>query len=417
MPLRLDPEPTAASVDDHKVPAGIDGLTRALIWLIAALLILLPILTNEHKSKDSRLTDFLVFYGAAQIAAHSASDLYDPKVQTEVYQRIFPLPGGPSAHGYFSYPPFVALLYAPMASLPFWTAYRVNQAISAVLYLLALMLLLRRFLRHDRQLATVMAPFALAYFPFIYNTWVTGQLSVLGFAAIAVALSEVKLGNLFCSGLALSICAYKPSLLILLLPMLLFSRQFRILLGFATGALALAVTAGLVYGWHIWMAYDHFLRYSFGDMEHLRPLPQYSDLTAFFSLLFGSGSGPRIAMLCTLAVLPFLVMTWRRYQVRPDLVWACTLTWTLILGPYVPIYDTVLLIASIIVTASSHSVRSSRLLPAGLLIIFACSWISEETALFLHLQLLTVVIAAFGTLQLWACFQSTQEPKVSAVES
>lgn len=417
MPHTKDSELEVDSTSGYEVSTGIDGLTRVLIWSIAALLIFLVVLTSERRSKDSRATDFPVFYGASKIAAHSPSDLYVPKVQTEVFQQSFPISGGPKAYGYFSYPPFVALLLAPASHLSFWAAYRVNQAISALLYLFGLILLVRRFLRHDRHLATVMIPFALAYFPFICDTWTAGQLSVLGFVSIAFAFAELKAGSLFRSGLALSLCAYKPPLLLLLLPMLLFRRQFRVLLGFVTGTSALVAAATVAYGWRIWISYAHFLRYSFPHMEHLRPLVKYVDLTAFFSLLFGPGSASLLALLCAVAVIPFLVVLWwHRYHAYPHLVWACTLTWGLLLGPYVPIYDTVLIVPIMIVGASSVPLRTHRLLPFSLLMIFVSSWISEGLVLLAHLQLLTVVVAAFGSLQIWVCLRPTPQRALHRLE-
>jgi hypothetical protein len=384
----------------------VDRVALVLIWTIAALLILLPVLTNERKPRVSRSLDFVFIYGGCTLVASSRSNLYVPRIQRQMLETIAPLPTESGVYGYFMYPPFVPLVFSPLSHLSYWHAYRVYQAISAVLYLFGLFLLIRRFISHDASLARMMIPFALAYLPFIAYTWVSGQLSVVGFVAIAMALSSLKKGNLFRSGLALSLCCYKPTLLILLLPMLLFRRQFRSLFGFATGAVTLVLAAAIAYGWQIWVAYMHFLRYFAGDMERLRTLMKYADLTAFFSLLLGPRSAPLLALLCGLAMLPLLIRSWRYNNDSLHRCWASTLTWTMVLGPYVPLYDTTLIIPSMIVSSSQPSFRLHRFFAPALLMVFACSWISEELVLLVHLQLLTVAIAIFGWMQLRIHMQS-----------
>jgi len=395
-----------------RVSTSIDGVIRNLIWTIAVLLILLPVLSNERKPRASRSLDFVVIYGGCKLVASSPDSLYVPKIQRQVLEDIAPLEKGSGTYGYFMYPPFVPLVLSPLSRLPYWNAYRVYQGISAVLYLFGLFLLMKRFLAHDPDLARMMIPFALAYLPFIADTWVSGQLSVVGFVAIAMTLGCIEKGNLFGGGLALSLCCYKPTLLILLLPMLLFRRQFRSLLGFATGAVTLVLAAVAAYGWRIWIDYMHFMQSAAAEMERLRPLMKYADLTAFFSLLTGPRSAPLLALLCGLAILPFLIRAWRHYEEAPLFVWAITLTWTLILGPYVPLYDTTLIISSIIVSSTQPSFRLHRFFAPALLMLFACSWISEVFVLLIHLQLLTVAFAIFGWLQLRMHIQS----KAQAVE-
>jgi hypothetical protein len=391
---------------------------QLLIWSVAAVLIGLPVLIQERIPKDSRSVDFVYFYAASTIIRDSLPEnIYNPEIESAACQRILPLRGGESSYGPSPYPPFVALLFAPASRLPFWTAFRIHQAISFALYLTGLILLLRRYfpgqpilwrnsLTTD-SLSSLFVPFSLAYLPWISNAWLNGQLSALGFIGVAGALVEQKAGHRFRSGLALSVCLYKPTLLVLLIPMLLVGRELRVLLGFAAGGCVLASAATAAFGWHIWTAYAR-LTLTLGDLAKLRVLPQFVDLAAFFRLLAGNRFGGVLALFSTACALPFLVAAWRRYPHNPSLAWAGTLTWTLILSPYVPLYDTILVIPSLIASAGILRLGSCHTAPAAhrsafkgsMLLLFLCSWLSAALASLIHLQLLTLAIALLGSLQL-----------------
>jgi len=392
----------AAPVGGATVSTAIDKSARFLIWSIAVILVSLPILIQERTGKDARSIDFVYFYAASAIIRDSpAKNLYNPEIQEAACQKVLPTLNGEASYGPWPYPPFVALLFAPAARLPFWEAFRIHQAISFALYLFGLLLLLRRVFPAQPILSNIFLPFALAYLPWIANTWLNGQLSALGFIALAVALAEQRSGHLFRSGLALSVCLYKPTLLVLLIPMLLFRRQLPVLLGFAAGGCVLVGAATIAFGWHIWGAYARLVL-SLGSLESLRQLPQYVDLIAFFTLLTGNHFAGLLALLCTAIPLPFLIAAWRRYKHEPQLAWAGAITWTLILSPYVPLYDTILMIPSMIASAGALRLDRSSALPGSLLLIFVCAWLSAALALLIHVQLLTVAIAVVGSLQIAA---------------
>jgi len=394
---------------DAWVSTTIDKSARFLIWSVTAILFSLPVLIQERIVKDSRSVDFVYFYAASTILRDSSPEnLYNPEIQEAACQKVLPIPNGEPTYGSSPYPPFVALLFAPTARLPFWGAFRIHQAISFALYLFGLVLLLRRFFPAQPILSNIFLPFALAYLPWISNTWLNGQLSALGFIALAVALAEQKSGHLFRSGLALSVCLYKPTLLVLLIPMLLFRRQLRVLLGFAAGGCVLVGAATIAFGWHIWVAYARLV-VSLGSLERLRQLPQYVDLIAFFSLLTGTRFAGVLALLSTVIALAFLITAWRRDKDGPQLAWAGAITWTLILSPYVPLYDTILIIPSMIASAAAFRLGRTNALPGSLLLIFVGAWLSAALALLIHVQLLTVAIAVVGSLQIAASLRSSHK--------
>jgi hypothetical protein len=87
------------------------------------------------------------------------------------------------------------------------------------------------------------------------------------------------------------------------------------------------------------------------------------------------------------------------------LLWAATLTWTLVLNVYVPIYDTVLVVLSLIVSAGVieqlPGKRLRRFTPVWLLIIVS-SWLTVPVAQHTGVQMMSIVLLALGLLQLAA---------------
>jgi hypothetical protein len=102
-----------------------------------------------------------------------------------------------------------------------------------------------------------------------------------------------------------------------------------------------------------------------------------------------------------------LIWTWwkSRGAGRPvrSLVWATTLTWTLVLNLYVPFYDCILVVLSLIATAAVlkdlGDLRSGRLLTILSILIVALSWIALPIAEASGFQILTVLFVLLGILQ------------------
>ena len=107
--------------------------------------------------------------------------------------------------------------------------------------------------------ASLVFCFALAFYPFAIGTLANGQLAAVAVFSVGMAIAQETNSRPFSSGLALSILTYKPTLLVLLIPMLLLTRRFRALGGFVTGAAMLALAATAVGGVEVWTAYARFL--------------------------------------------------------------------------------------------------------------------------------------------------------------
>lgn len=368
-------------------------------------------------------SDFVYVYGVGQIAhRYSPARIYDSSLQQRVFLAIQP-PREGTYYGPSPYPPFVAMFFAPFTYVSFESAYLLWLGISLSLYLIGIGATAAAVFPDERLKISLIVCLALAFYPFIFGTLLNGQLATIAICATGLAIYQEKLGHLFRSGLALALLSYKPTLLLLLIPMLLLTRRFKTLLGFiaGTGILILAGTAFA--GVNIWPAYVHMLRY-FGQVagvsgaSHLQ-LWKYLDLCSSFSAIAGGKSVAGTALLMSAigaSAAALAALLWNspsRGRPAQWLTWAATLTWTLLLNVYVPIYDSVLVIIAVVLTLGAlrdlgRSIAAEWITFLAI-VLFALSWETESFAKVHGVQLLTVILVVLGSVQLLLLQQATRQ--------
>lgn len=371
---------------------------------------------QSHSGYSIQYADFVNFYAMGRILnEYPASQLYDLDLQYRVLNEIH-LPRSGS-HGPIPYPPFVGIPFRLLARLRYTPAYLLWSAISLALYVAAVAMVGIRFFPHDPLRVSLIICLALSFSPFAIETLVDGQLSTVGFFAVALAFLLGDSGLSFLGGLALSVCAYKPTLLLLLIPMLFVTRQFKFLMGALTGAVALVVFTTVFLGTGVWMKYLG-MAFRFGQTSmgiraasHLT-FSKYVDLVNFSSLFPHGRSWQLLALFFggALCAALSLVRGWWRApgagQPAMRLAWAATLMWTLLLNVYVPIYDSILVVLSILITAGvlkdAGDEPPQRVLNLLWPVLFVASWFTVSVANTWHIQILTLLLAALGTLQLGA---------------
>jgi hypothetical protein len=368
-------------------------------------------------------SDFVYVYGVGEIAhRHSPARIYDTTLQRQVFVSIQP-PRKGSYYGPSPYPPFVGMFFALFTYVSFEAAeaaYLLWSAISLVLYLTGIWLIATAVFPAERLKTSLILCLALAFYPFLFGTLLNGQLAAVAVCAAGLAIHEEQLGNYFRSGLSLALLSYKPTLLLLLIPMLLLTRRFRTLFGFVTGAAALVLAATAFAGVQIWPIYARMLHEfghaaGIGGASHLQ-LWKYLDLNSAFAAVPGGRSGIATALLITIistGAAALAVVLWKsaaRGRPAQWLAWASTLTWTLLLNVYVPIYDSLLVAIAVVLTLGAlrdlgWRVASSWTVFLALL-LFAVSWKTEPFAEAHGVQLLTIALVVLGSLQLLFLFRA-----------
>ena len=341
--------------------------------------------------------DFVEFYTIGKILNNYApARIYDLGLAVSLQHST--LPSMPDTQMLvFGQAPFIAPLFRPFALLPYAWAYLAWLAFSAGLYIAGLALLFRtvRLNAEDRKTGFLLA---LSSTPFLFETWIGGQMSVVVFFIWVLFFWCLENDRRYLAGFALALCLFKPTLVALPALMLLIGRRWRVLGGLAAGGLAMASLSFATVGpdgcraWFRALAMNGQAAANGSEAWHQA---KYVDILAFSHLLLAPW--PAVADIAAISMaavgLSWLGLAWWRSDsaaMSPPL-WAATLCFTLVINPYAPIYDAVLVVAAVALVASNTKALAGWLLP-----LYLIPWITQSFAEFLHLQLMTVTVAGFG---------------------
>jgi hypothetical protein len=350
-------------------------------------------------------SDFVEFYAAGKaLNQHQPALIYDIPALTKLEQESLPEMSRTQML-LFGYPPVVGQLYRPFALLPYKWAYCAWLVFSLALYAAGLWLLFRGWAhpsyRRTAFLLSLSAPM------YTLETWMGGQLSVVTFFAVVCFVYCFENRWLVGAGLALGLATYKPSLIAIPAAMMILGACWRMFAGLCGGSalplLRSLATAG-VSGLRLWMAQMRVFASIATTNESIIRRTKYVDLNSFFSILLGGSSAARVlAILSAAAAFLLLGWTWWRlgrssHDVQRYL-WGATLTWTLMINIYAPVYDTILLVPAGALVARSLYGRSKREqagLQLWLIALWLAPWLTQSWADYLRLQILTPVLAGFG---------------------
>lgn len=352
--------------------------------------------------------DFVAFYGVGRLLnEHPGDRLYDFGVQERIYRELRPSAGFlglPYVHA-----PFEALFFQPLARLPYGVAYFLWLVVGITAYSAGLLAITKRFGPHDRSERTTALLLAYAFAPYMMEAWLGGNVTIIPFLALALAIALEDAGRPVLGGSVLALCLNKPSLLVLILPMLLVSRRFRMLAGFAIGTVALVVSSSLILGPQAWPDFVRSLL-RWAQMTAAQPGLfrdwKYVDVNAFSRVLPGGRSWVAVAItgVASCVALFALLRTWMALpgagREARSLAWAAAITWTLVLNAYVPIYDCALLVLAGFLAASALRDPVSGLRPPGfaaaVALCWVAAWVTQPIAQVARLQIYTLVLAYTG---------------------
>ncbi|MCX7423166.1 MAG: glycosyltransferase family 87 protein [Planctomycetia bacterium] len=360
--------------------------------------------------------DFAGFYVAAQILDRGyESKLYDRDLHDQLYHALLPNLDKNDSIPYV-HPPFVAGVLRPLTHLPYEAAVAVWFAISVSLYGAGCWFLIRSLRGLPRDQTTLILLMALSFEPFLMECWLGGQLSAVGFFSYAVAWLLFSRNRPIAAGMALGLSFYKPTLLLLMLPLLVVGRCGRILLGMTITGVFLAGLSLTFVGWDVSVGYlDVLLSFrkntAGGDLQIVAW--KYVDLNNSLLLLCGGKSPFQTAAFVGLFLVPFafLVRCWWQWPSRDatqhQWLWAATLAWLPVLNLYVGIYDSIFVVQSAVI-AADVLLRERRseapLTDSGFayctLAIAGSAWFSQSLARASGFQCYTIALISLGVLEL-----------------
>jgi hypothetical protein len=349
--------------------------------------------------------DFIEFYTIGNILNHYTPErVYDLALATSLQHAALPSMAQTQML-VFGQAPFIASLFRPFALLPYAWAYVVWLGFSATFYIAGLALLFRTLRLNPANLRTGFL-LALSSTPFLFETWIGGQVSVVVFFIWALFFWCLENDRRVLAGFVLALCLFKPTLVALPALMLVAGRRWRIVAGFVAGALATAwlsiATVGLggCLAWFRALSMNGSIVARISDPAHEA---KYVDVLAFLHLLLPNQPAlvTLVAGLVALVTVGWLALKWWSSDGFNRQLWAATLCCTLVVNPYAPIYDAILLVAALALVVADfqqqHELRlSDNALPGWLLALYLVPWVTQSFAEFLHVQLITLAVAGFA---------------------
>jgi Glycosyltransferase family 87 len=355
--------------------------------------------------------DFVEFYTIGKILnTYPAPRIYDLELAVRLQHAILPAMDKTQML-VFVQAPYIAWLFRPFALLPYAWAYIAWLAFTAALYIAGLGTLFAAvgLNRKDRKTGFLLA---LSWAPFLFETWIGGQMAGLVFFLWALFIRLEKQRE-FVAGLVLSLCLFKPTLVALPAAMLLVSRRWRVASGLVVGGAGMALisiaTVGLN-GARVWartLSFAGEVATRSSDAWHRS---KYVDMSAFLHLLLGNSEAITATVMIVVGVLALGLLGrawWSADRLGENELWAATLCFTLVVNAYAPIYDTVLAVEAVALVAAKREQRSGEdreAFAVWLLLLYMVPWLTQALAEFLHLQLITVLLAGFGGWALWQVY-------------
>ncbi|HVT89904.1 MAG TPA: glycosyltransferase family 87 protein [Tepidisphaeraceae bacterium] len=384
------------------------------VLLTSALLLIVAVLTAKNNRTifgPNLGGDWLAFHDAGRILnEYGPNRLYDVGLQAELYHNTLP-DEPPEANLPFANAPFVAVMAAPLAKLPYIASYLAWVMISLAIFVAALMLALRAA-DMPRSRWTFCLIVGLSFEPLMFECIHGGQISAIGLFALTAAAFLNLSNRPLSAGLALAVCIYKPTLLPIVLIMLAACRQWRVLGGFMIGSLLLGIFCLLAVGLEATFDYLRIL----ASYAGLCPGPisngifvtwKFIDLNSFLKLLGTDRIWIALVMLAAaIEVTRGARLLWNT-PVAPGtddlrMAWACALSCTLVLNVYVGIYDSVLILPSLFIT-TAVVLRRAEEVPSMLRLLMACAfvlpWCSQIMAREMGFQPFTLALLAIGAMQ------------------
>ena len=351
--------------------------------------------------------DFAQFYTAGKILNQfDPARMYDLDLEVRLQHEAAP-GSSPDQMLVFASAPFAGLIYRPFAALPYTWGYVAWLAFSLALYSAAVILLVRSTALSAEQKTTGFL-LGISSMPFLMESWIGGQISVIGFLAAALFVFCIARNFRFLAGVALSLALFKPTLVGIPILMLFCGRRWRMLSGVLSGAAVLAIISVQTVGIRGCAAWLETLKFygnlATGPAAALRR-QKYVDAGSFFHLLLGNASAIAqvLGIFAALAGIAILGLAWWRSAnwspASRDLLWAATLAGALVSNVYTPIYDTILLGPAVALAAGvmlNRDGREREIFAGWLVLLYLVPWVTQSFAEFLHFQPFTVVLAGFA---------------------
>ena len=322
------------------------------------------------------LPDYLAHWtGGRLVLDGQLASLYDQRTQLEAQVATV---GQTSKLAWFVSPPFVALMYAPLAGLPYVASAAVWTLLSVAMLLAALKLArpLASNIPTPRWRMVVLVCLASQPVLELLGGGQDSALSLLVWVAgtrLMLARRDVFAGAVFALGL------FKPQLFVLVPVVLLVQRRYRSLAAFmsAAGVLAL-ISVGMVgvEGMRHWLTLPFQAAYR--EAVQVGQAWKMQGVPSFITSLMPPGMTQEAEVVGLLAVgiiVALFVTSCRRWPTSGGDagMWAFAALTTVLASPHLVVYDLVLLLPAVLYLLERQDVSTVRV---ALFALFVITWMA-----------------------------------------
>lgn len=279
-------------------------------------------------------TDFVNVWSAGRLVLDGHPPLaYDWDIQKQVQVAVL----GQSYPGNFAwhYPPPFLFVASMLAHFPYAVAFFGWAAVSFLPYLAAMRAII------GRSFGFLLA----AAFPVVFTNALVGQNGFLTASLIGGTLALVPRRPVL-AGICLGLLSYKPQYGLLFPLVLIAASQWRVFFTAGVVALSLAAVSWLAFGTESWQAFIHWLP-MFNQAFLVEGRAPWGKLQSIFGLTRYFGGPESLAWalqwIMSAAVAVLLALLWRSRNVRHELKAAALAAGTLLVTPYLFLYDEMVL--------------------------------------------------------------------------
>lgn len=337
--------------------------------------------------------DFLQFYVAGSFLADGpATALYDWSSFASAVKLVA---GNDDLQFVSLYPPQVALLFSPLAKLPYLQALIAWTIVSVTLYALCARAIAASLdlPTEQRQLGLLLA---FAAWPF-QQLVLHGQIGSLVLAAVTAGWLAFRRARWWWLGVALGSLAFKPQFGTIAMAAMVAAPSWRLLGGIAAGGAAQLALVALLAGPGLVISYLPVAGWILEHPAAFEPkLWQTHGLRGFFTLLLGSGPIALVAyQLAAVGVFVLVGLVWIR-QRSPEIRYAAMVIAGLLINPHLYVYDLVVLLVPLALVMRWAMDRSASGARALVWIAYSLYWLPllAPLAAVTHVQLTAPAMVA-----------------------
>jgi hypothetical protein len=345
-------------------------------------------------------TDFRTFYTTGHML-RTGDAIYDYEAEESAQNALVSF--NPTAMP-FLYPPFAALLFAPLALGSYMTGYFLFFALNLCFCGLALLIMRPYTMSLEARWRLIVPGLFLSFMP-LGIALMFGQVSLLLLLFYCSCFATLQKGKAILAGFFLSLALVKFQIALPVAFLFLVWRQWRFIAGFLCGAITLTLISIRITGLKVMESYVESLVFmsrhasnAAGEAKYATFPAQMPNLYGFFhSISHGASWGLVLTILCSL-----LVLFWAAIQ-KPSLPLA--LLAGMLVSYHLFFYDATLLLLpiSLLFNQSIDSPirgRQKLAIYASIFLVLASFWGAFLTFDFHHLVAIPIAV-------LFACLRPT----------